>query len=228
MSDDMKHAPDDLFAGTEGDDGNRTDDDHTSDEETQDEDEGSNSLPRLEAEKQFAESWATKISSGKSSLEELEKKQPWLVPKVKEILSSKQVGAVDPNEVKRLAIEAAKELLQEERAKELAESHNKNFESLRKKLDVVATKQQKALIKERYASLLERGLSPLDALSTAAEIANVDTDDSVFNKAKFPHIKLGNSIPPANSKEVDYDTYDPNSVPLSELQKKNAAKQGLR
>lgn len=221
MSDDMKHASDELFA-TEGDDGNRTDDDSTS-EESQ-EDENHDSLPRLKAEKEFAESWANKISLGKASLEELSEKQPWLVPKVKELLQSNSAN-VDHDEIKRLAMEAAKELIQEERAKEKAKSDSDKFEALRKELEKNATSQQKKFIKAKYDALLEKKLDPYDALSLAAEIADVDFEGVADNKAKFPQIKLGESVATTQD-EIDYDTYDPNSVPLAELQRRNAKKYG--
>lgn len=225
MSDDMKHTADELFA-TEGDDGNRTDDDSTS--EDSQEDENHDSLPRLKAEKEFAESWANNISLGKASLEELSEKQPWLVPRVKDLLKGKP-SSVNHDEIKKLAIEAAKELLQEEKAKEKVQSDNAKFETLRDTLDKNATSQQKKLISAKYDALLAKKLHPYDALSIAAEIADVDFEGVANNKARYPQIKLGESVAKSqDSEEIDYDTYDPNSVPLAVLQQKNAKKYGGR
>jgi len=210
MSDDSKHSLDDLFEGTEGDDGSTDDNQSTSDEFQEDEAGNQLDLPKNEqAKAKFANDWAKKIKSGDKTLEELEEKQAWLVPSVKELLKDEPVK-VDKDELSKLAREAAKELLEEERRSNAEQEESKKLDSLKAKIaGVYRSPDQDAILKAKCESLSGK-LSPYEALSLAAEVANIDFDNTEGRRRQIPTIVQGGGIP--TTKATDWESFDPNEM----------------
>lgn len=104
--------------------------------------------------------WQGKIDRGEATLEDLPPAQKWMEGKLK----PKQ-PEVDPKE---LARQAALEVMKEQQEKS-------SFESLKSQVRSLSlTKSQAQNVEDSFASLTKKGLSRLDALETAIQIAGVD------------------------------------------------------
>lgn len=217
MSDDSKHLPEDeLFNIDTPEDDISTDGDSTDSEDNSDEDELSNQdLPRLEAQKKFAKSWADKIASGETSLEELKAKQPWLVPSVNELLKNNSPKNFDHEEIARIAREEAIKAFAAEQEKKAKDADNVAFNDLKRELDESATKDQKKVINSEWKELMAEGVSPLKALKLAAKVAGV-VDDYREQRNRYPSMQSGAT---SRGQEFDWAKVDPNKMSLEDAKK---------
>ena len=170
--------------------------------ETEQEQEGldlKEKAPSKAEEKKLAliKSTQEKIDKGEITLDQLPKAQSWMKRYLK---TPESVPEVDH---KAIAKELAKEAFAEERA-EL------QFADLKDTLNTITlSREQRALIQDKYGLFLSKGISKFEALSLASEFAKVDFTGVTEKKRRM-------SIPHASTKktgkEIDYD-----SVPFSEL-----------
>lgn len=223
MSDDVKHPNlDDLLdgEGTEGDDVS-TDDTGTEDteakaEETEDDQDNllDESLKAETAKQEIVKGWANKISLGKATLDDLKEKQAWLVPDVEKLIK-KDSAKVDPDELKKLAQEAAREILEKEKSERQGEEVVKNFDTLKKQiLDSNPTFEQKKILKEKFDSLQGK-LDPHEALSLAAEVAQIDLDGTMRRRANL--VIPRPSSQRTTSPKLDFDRINPNAQSADQL-----------
>lgn len=223
MSDDVKHPNlDDLLDGedTGGDDVSTDESGTDTQEDVKPEDNKSDdqdslldeSLKAEEAKNQFAEAWAKKIRDGKATLEDLKEKQAWLLPDVEQRLEPK----ADPDEVKKLASEAAQELFQREKQKELAEKTRQQFDDLKSKIkESNPSYEQRERLIEKFDSLKAK-LDPYEALVLAAEVAQIDLDGSNKRRQSMV-IARPTSARTRPQKKPSFDDVDPNSLSRDQL-----------
>lgn len=225
MFDNTAHGDDDLFDDTDSDDtaaANATDtetdtdkkssDEPAADEQKQDlnledKDDESKSQEKekssngKEARRKQIEAWTAKIKSGKYTLDDLPTNLAWMRSDLEKTIGSAK------HEVPKVPSDAdIKAIVTEELSKQ---SFEKQFKDLVKVLNGLSLeKAKKELLESKFKSLRSRGLSRLDALETAMEIAGVDleqeTSEDLRQRMKLP--MPGKKI--TSSQEIDIDSMD--------------------
>lgn len=180
MSDDMTHEDDDLDldidqndADTDSANDTEEEEESSEDEQEQDDLELEDSQDKIKSSKaeenkrKQVEAWASKIESGKATMDDLPVNLKWLLPDLKDRLGQGLEKQVDTPDVK----EVVKQAIAEERA-------NARFEAIQNELkqsDLTAS--QRDTLKTKYSALRERGLSKLDAVELAMEVAQIDLNE---------------------------------------------------
>ena len=122
-----------------------------------------------------------KLEDGKSTLAEIEEKQPWIAEEIRKRLKKEEEPKVD--------IEALVEEKLE--AKLRAEREREKFLALKKRLNEVSTtKEQRAKVAEKFESLKDK-LGEYEALQLAAEVADVDLGDHLLRRQDMQVPKVG-------------------------------------
>lgn len=211
MSDDVKHADDELFddSAEESTDMRSDDVKHQNDASTNtlnlddEEVEESSETPEAKSEKmrqQQVNAWVRKVESGEATLDDLSERQQWLVPLVKEKLGSKE----------SLKKEDLRELAREEiaRVRQEAEEDAK-FSELRNTLqDLSLTRQQREVLEAKFKSLKPK-LGKLEALQLAIEVSGVDLEDTVVYRRAMSTPRVGNGVKTSGE---NWESVDPNSM----------------
>lgn len=217
MFDNTTHGDDDLFTDTDSDDAdvaNAADtkentpprgDDSAADEQKQDNlnlgdkaDDQDKSFKAEEVKRKQVDAWEAKIKSGKVTIDELPANLHWLKPDLEKRIGKQQ-------EVKQPS-EADIEALVEKKLTE--KTQEKQFSGLVDTLnDLSLEKAKKELLESKYKSLRQRGLSKLDALETAMEIAGVDIEEQA-NETTRRRMRLPTPGKKLSSGEVDIDSMD--------------------
>ncbi len=103
------------------------------------------------------------IKSGEATLDDLPPNLGWLKGDLEKRLElKKEVDKVDIKALLREELKAEKEVVR--------------FQDLREELNVVLDSEKKGQVADAYKRLLNKGLSELDSLEMAMEVAGVDLD----------------------------------------------------
>lgn len=164
--------------------------------------------PNKAKQKQVVDSWVMGIKAGTKKLEDLKAKQPWAVPLVNEQLA---LSNPDEDRIAKLVSEAATKAVEAAEQKRQMEQGTEKFEELKariKSLNLpVATLQR---LNQKF-SQLSGSLGDYEALVTAAEVAQVDFEqtDNARRRVSSPKIGYGSTA------ERELDLSDPNLDPNS-------------
>lgn len=159
---------------------------------------------KAEAKKQNQiDAWQKKLDDGTHTVDDLPKNMSWLE---EHLTVAEEAAAPSKDSVK----DVAREVLQEERAE-------MRFRELKTEL-VNADLEPEVIVKinKRYASLIEKGLSPLDAIEAATEMAGVDFEQEAIDTKRdsMAMPRLG-KLKRTKEGAVDYD-----NTPYSEIVEK--------
>lgn len=196
MTDDVKHAEDDLFTGTDGDDVST--DGESTEELSDDSSDQLEHLSKDAAKSKFVDDWAKNIAAGKKTLDELKIKQPWLLTDVEKKLEGEKKPALEKEELAKIAREEARKMLEEDRnATKLAESANRFTDLKATIVSLQLPKSKMEELKSHIKTIREKygeNIDAYDVLSLAAEKAKIDfEDDLAERKSRVPSIRAGGS-----------------------------------
>jgi hypothetical protein len=122
-----------------------------------------------------------KLEDGKSTLEEIEEKQPWIADEIRKRLAKEEEPTVDIEALVEAKLEAK---LQQERERE-------QFATLKNRINEVSTtKEQRAKATERFEALKDK-LGDYEALKLAAELADIDLGDHLLRRQGMQVPRVG-------------------------------------